>query len=278
MSASGSTRIFTALVGIPLFVAPMFLGELWFTLLITIVSLFALFELYKLQSRLSWRPNVPLGLFLAAVIVLRHDITLVNSTIVAPGVLLLLVFLVMEAARKGPDGNVLARVGGTLTGVIYPALFLSFLPMIRNGLEKSLSSTEAFLVVLLMIVLIWICDSAAYYSGRAIGKTPLAPAISPNKTVEGAIGGIIGTLLAAVLAKIFLLTFLSWMDIMAFALIASVVGQLGDLVESSIKRSVDVKDSGALLPGHGGFLDRFDSIILATPVYYLYLTVATDYL
>ena len=273
MSGSGSTRIFTAIVGIPLFITPMYLGGIWFTLLIAVVAAFAQIELYRLQSHLSWKPNVSAGLILGAVLILRADIEFAT-----PVVLLLLVFLVLESSRQGPAGNPMARVGGTLTGVVYPALFLSFLPLIRSGLEESFGATEAFSITLFMIALIWICDTTAYYAGRAAGKTQLAPEISPNKTVEGAVAGVAGALIAAVAARFLFFPFLSWMDVSAFALIASVIGQLGDLVESSFKRSAKVKDAGSMLPGHGGFLDRFDSIILATPVYYLYLIMATDYL
>ncbi|HMB91293.1 MAG TPA: phosphatidate cytidylyltransferase, partial [Rhodothermales bacterium] len=111
----------------------------------------------------------------------------------------------------------------------------------------------------------------AYYTGKSIGKTPLAPSISPKKTWEGAIGGGIGAVLAAVVLKLTLLGFLAWPHVIVMALICGVVSQVGDLMESRIKRSVGAKDSGTLLPGHGGMLDRFDAMILAVPLVFLYL-------
>ena len=120
--------------------------------------------------------------------------------------------------------------------------------------------------------------SAAYYTGRAFGRTPLAPSISPKKTREGFAGGVVGAMIGAMGAQYLLFPFLTVFDALALGLIAGIVGQLGDLVESAMKRSADVKDSGALLPGHGGVLDRFDSLIVATPVYYVYLITCTSYL
>jgi len=119
--------------------------------------------------------------------------------------------------------------------------------------------------------LIWVTDTGAYYTGKSIGKHKFAPSISPNKTWEGTIGGLVAAILAAVAFKLFILAFLTWTDVFALALLGGFWGQLGDLLESAVKRSADVKDSGSLLPGHGGVMDRFDSLIFTAPMYYLYL-------
>jgi phosphatidate cytidylyltransferase len=123
---------------------------------------------------------------------------------------------------------------------------------------------------------IWAADTLAYVAGRALGKHKLAPSISPKKTWEGFIGGIVGAVLVGVALKYTWLGYLAWPHVIVLALIGGIVGPLGDLAESGFKRSVGVKDSGNVLPGHGGLLDRFDALILTAPLYYLYLAYATD--
>ena len=123
-----------------------------------------------------------------------------------------------------------------------------------------------------LIVLIWVADTAAYYTGKSMGRHHLAPTISPKKTWEGSIGGVLGAFLAAAAVKLFVLEFLGWLDVGALALIGGAWSQVGDLVESTFKRAAGVKDSASILPGHGGILDRFDSLIVAAPLYYLYLS------
>lgn len=121
------------------------------------------------------------------------------------------------------------------------------------------------LVVLLVLVLVWIADTAAYFVGRAWGRRRLAPAISPGKTWEGAAGGLIGALLYAIIIAFF--TDLgAWLALVATALLLGMVSIVGDLFESAVKRQAGVKDSGSLLPGHGGILDRIDSATAALPV------------
>ncbi|TDI73392.1 MAG: phosphatidate cytidylyltransferase [Bacteroidetes bacterium] len=270
---SGAKRIITAIVGIPLVIGPMYAGGIWFILFIALVVAAGQFELYKIQSKKSWSPASILGIAAGILIVLRSVIDPFQSILIA-----LLITLFLMVILWGGNGDPLSRVGEILSGLVYPALFLSFLPIMRNGMEVIVGARDAFGITLMMFVLIWVCDSAAYYSGRAFGETPLAPTISPKKTWEGSIGGVAGAMAAVVGAKYFLFPILTWTDVVAFGLIAGVIGQLGDLVESAIKRSVNVKDSGNLLPGHGGVLDRFDSLTLATPAYYLYLVTCTTYL
>ena len=119
----------------------------------------------------------------------------------------------------------------------------------------------------------WVSDTGAYFAGRFLGPfvpAKLWPAVSPKKTWIGSIGGLVGSVLALVVAKLWYLPMLSWVDVFAIAIPANILGQLGDLVESLIKRSVGVKDSGVLLPGHGGMLDRIDALLLVVPYVYAY--------
>lgn len=126
-------------------------------------------------------------------------------------------------------------------------------------------------VVLTILLLAWIGDTGAYFAGRFLGKHKLYPEVSPKKTWEGAVGGLAGSVAAVAVMKVVRLHDLSWLDVVLIAVPGGILGQLGDLVESLIKRSVGVKDSGALLPGHGGMLDRIDAVLFIAPYVYLYL-------
>lgn len=123
-----------------------------------------------------------------------------------------------------------------------------------------------------MFLGIWICDCCAYFFGMAYGKNKIYPSVSPNKSWEGTIAGIFGSLIVYLIAfKFNVINFFNFWDYLAMALITGIFGQLGDFVESKIKRTIDVKDSSNLLMEHGGVLDRFDSLALAAPIFLLYL-------
>jgi len=124
--------------------------------------------------------------------------------------------------------------------------------------------------IFLVLLIVMAADTGAYFIGSLIGRTKLYPAISPNKSWEGSLGGIAGSLLGAILAKIWFFNELASVDVVLVGVLLSVVGQLGDLFESLLKRSFGVKDSGTLIPGHGGLLDRLDSLLFAFPMAYFY--------
>ena len=124
---------------------------------------------------------------------------------------------------------------------------------------------------MLFLAIIWIGDSSAYHVGKAWGKRKFAPILSPNKTWEGALGCAVGSLIGAFFFKVLLLPELSFKHLFFLTVFTSAVGQLGDLAESMIKRSVRIKDSSNLIPGHGGILDKADSLFFAAPVFYYYL-------
>ena len=141
------------------------------------------------------------------------------------------------------------------------------------GFQNLLAARENSLFILfLALFIVWATDSGAYFVGRKFGKTKLIPSVSPNKTVEGSLGGIVSAVVVA-LIMVFLYPkqapSISLLHLVILAAIFSVVGQIGDLVESSLKRHFGVKDSGKILPGHGGILDRFDSLIFVFPMMHL---------
>ena len=127
------------------------------------------------------------------------------------------------------------------------------------------------LLLLAIFIFIWVNDTGAYLVGSRWGKRRLAPSISPKKSVEGSIGGLILVLLSAVVLRLLLFPELSWLRILLIATVVAIFGTIGDLFESSLKRQAGVKDSGKLIPGHGGILDRIDSLLLAVPAVYLLL-------
>ena len=124
--------------------------------------------------------------------------------------------------------------------------------------------------IFLLLGIIFIGDISAYYVGSYLGRHKLSPAVSPGKTVEGALGGVTGNLLAGAIGKYFFLPNLTWAPAILFFLVAGIAGQFGDLFESEFKRASRIKDSGGILPGHGGFLDRIDALLFASPVAYLF--------
>jgi phosphatidate cytidylyltransferase len=147
-----------------------------------------------------------------------------------------------------------------------------------RGAEGALGEEGAFWLTVIVVVAIWASDTFAYFTGRALGKHPLFPRISPKKTIEGSVGGVVGAVVIVAVLKVALepSLVLSWGDAAVIGLICGALGQLGDLVESMMKRSVGVKDSGRYLPGHGGMLDRIDAMLIAIPLVVLYLDWVRD--
>ncbi len=149
-------------------------------------------------------------------------------------------------------------------GTIYLPGFLGYLILIRN-----IPGGTSFILLLLLIV--WLGDAGAYYVGRLIGKRKLHVKVSPNKTIEGAIGGLIASLIGGGLAKLAFLPIFSWKEIFVLSFLSGLFGQLGDLTESMFKRSAGIKDSSQLIPAHGGLFDKLDGVAFAAPVFYYYL-------
>jgi phosphatidate cytidylyltransferase len=170
--------------------------------------------------------------------------------------------------RFGEMTTTSARLAAAITGIVYAGVMLTFL-----ALPKRDFGAHGGDVVILILLVAWIGDTGAYFAGRFLGKTKLYPAVSPKKTWAGAIGGLAGSFAAVAVAKLTRLEQLAWIDVALIAIPGGILGQLGDLVESLIKRSVGVKDSGTLLPGHGGMLDRIDAVLFIAPYTYLYLTL-----
>jgi phosphatidate cytidylyltransferase len=205
--------------------------------------------------------GVALGLALAASIyhgqATAQLITLAGVTIVG-----FTFFLV----RYGELNTAGARFGTTMAGALYVGVLLTFLALLKRRPDGRHGEW-----VFLTLTLTWFGDTAAYFVGRAFGRHKLYPAISPGKTVEGAVGGLVGSVLAIVIAKAWYLsgTLAIW-DCLVLGVLAGALGQIGDLCESMIKRAHGVKDSGFIIPGHGGVLDRVDALLFTGPFVFAY--------
>ena len=155
--------------------------------------------------------------------------------------------------------------------LMFMAVYANWLPMHMLGIR--LLDNGAWLL-LSVFIMVWVCDSGAYFSGRFFGKHKMSPQLSPKKTVEGAIGGVLLTILAAFIVNHFVTIATAWWAVTVLALLAAIGAIVGDLFESYLKRSFGVKDSGNILPGHGGFADRFDSFIMVAPLALCYFQLA----
>lgn len=173
--------------------------------------------------------------------------------------------LVGSLARPEPIHGAATRAGWLIAGPIYVGGLMATLMLLHDR-----ESGGAW--VLLTMFLSWVSDTTAYFSGRAFGRRKLYPSISPKKSVEGALGGLVGSVLGAVVLSQTLLPMLPVVDAVVLGLVAGALGQMGDLFASLLKRSTGVKDSGSILPGHGGILDRADALMFTSATTWAYVT------
>lgn len=268
-------RVLTALVGIPLAMAAVFyLPRPGFFLLLLVLAEILAWELAQLaERRAPGGPHWVLMLLvpLAAILmtrVPRHgelESGALASVIAVPLLLSLVVGAIVVVSRV-PIVHAAEALGLLSFGTAYLAVPVVSLAYLR--------SVDPWLVVLLVAV-VWCGDTAAFYCGRAFGRRKLAPVISPNKTWEGAVAGFLAGLAAAAVWSVGRFESIGWEPLVVAAVIA-IAAQVGDLVESVLKRSAGIKDSGRLLPGHGGLLDRMDALLFAAPTLAAILLLAGE--
>lgn len=212
-------------------------------------------------------PAIFLGLAILAVIVLTYY----SRWEILIGLSLCLLLSLTALSLSLPLDQAAKSLAFSILGVVYLYLF-TFWVLIRQLPEVTgydYASGGHWMVSLFLIV--WSCDTAAYFGGKGLGKHKLAPVISPHKTREGAAFGLLGAIFAAVVIHYVFFTNLRLTDLLVVALLVAILGQIGDLFESLLKRSAQLKDTSTLIPGHGGVLDRFDSLLFVSPWVYLYL-------
>lgn len=252
-------RVRTSAIFVPILVGIAWPGGWLFAGFISLVSVAALVELAALLRRLG-RPMyrwaaLPIGALIPLVVHLGG----LPRTVGWP--FLAVVGLALTLRRR--TGR-LGATAMTVLAIAYVPFLLGHLVLLRDGD----AATGGRAAVLLLFALTWACDTFAYLVGRAFGRHRLWPRISPNKTREGALGGAVASVLAAIGAQQLFFTSISLPEAAGVGLVVSVVLQIGDLFESRLKRKADVKDSSSALPGHGGVLDRFDSMLFGAPVLY----------
>lgn len=255
-------RLYTAAALIPaVYVIIAYLAPWALTLLLIAVGSIALVEFYQIcfQSRFN-RLAVGVGLAAFVLVVAHNHLSLALAHLVVASVLVVSIAVSISSGRTNHRWKDILI---TLSGVLYIGVPLSTVVSTR-----SLPAGE-FLVLFLAVVT-WASDTGAYYAGTLLGTHPLLPSVSPKKTIEGVLGGLALAVGAALLAQWWFASRLSPSDAVILGILLTVTGLLGDLFESVIKRWTGVKDSGGILPGHGGMLDRLDSLLFTAPTFYYY--------
>jgi phosphatidate cytidylyltransferase len=272
-------RVASALVLAPVAVACIWFGDAALAALVACAAAAGAWEFYRMVAGAGAgvRPFARTGIAIAGVLpILVHAQTLgVVRVPLTAGVFLTLALLGASVWRRGVDGRPLLAVATTLLGVAYVAVPLSYGYALRN-FPYAVGRAAGTAVLLLPVLGTWASDVGAYFAGRAIRGPKLLPSVSPGKTVAGAVGGLVATAVVAVLYERYALRPYAQLAFLpgralAFGLAVSAAAQLGDLVESLLKREAGVKDSSNLIPGHGGVLDRVDSLLFVLPVSYVLL-------
>ncbi|GEO03329.1 phosphatidate cytidylyltransferase [Adhaeribacter aerolatus] len=261
-------RVLTGILGGAVFIGSIWFNEWTFGALFLGLTVLGMLEFYKIIAARGFEPNHNIGLILGAglyvlVFLIQKEFIAASVLFVLPPVMLLC--LVAELYRKKQQPFI--NIALTLLAVMYVAM--PFTLLILLGFPDDYYSWH---IILGTIFLIWAADTGGYIFGRTFGRTKLFERISPGKTWEGWLGGTLLCLGVAYLLSLYFqdLDLAAWIGI---GLIVSVFGVIGDLVESMLKRSMQIKDSGSLLPGHGGILDRFDSLLMITPFVVAFLKV-----
>jgi len=270
------SRVITAAIALPILIASILVPWLQplFVAITAAALIFGLYEFYVLARKKDMKPDVAAGfLGAAALFTIFYFATpdplqprLDVQTILLALIVLIIGTLIAAMLRGAPFDKMIATTGATILGVLYVALLGGHLVAVRNGFEQKLA---AHLLSFFFLVLMG-ADTGAYYTGRAIGKRKLAPKISPGKTWEGVIGGIIAALALATAAHFWFFRELPLKWALPLASVMTVLGILGDLTESALKRGAGAKDAAKILPGHGGALDRLDSLLFNAPLIYYF--------
>jgi phosphatidate cytidylyltransferase len=265
-------RVLTALCGIPLLVIAVWfdIPISWFTVLAAILGVLAALEFYRITGVSKTVPLACFGMVWTLLFIVRpcfpEEMEL--HLLMVSAVALSLIMLVFLPKKEG----LFSSWAGMLGGMLYIGWMLSYLVALRLEPGTAAFPQAGRDFVFLALFATFGSDTAAYFIGRAFGRHKLAPQISPGKTWEGAIAGVFGGVIISLLFTLEtpLQLPLSYGQAILLGALVSVFGQLGDLVESLLKRNCKVKDSGSLMPGHGGILDRIDSVLFAGVIVYLY--------
>lgn len=272
------TRLLTAAVALPILlgsiILPLWIPEsIWLFVFIAVLAIAAgLFEFYSLTKKLELKADASVGYLGATALLVAF---IFDAPSKAPDLLMIAMalfiaaVLVTQTFRFQKDfTKMLTGIGVTILGVFYLSFLGGFLIATRVGFEHAPGVSSKLL--LFFLVVLFGSDSGAYFSGKAFGKHKLAPKISPGKTVEGLVGGVLAAAGCAALCTWLFFPELHYQYSIPLAVVMAVVGVLGDLAESAMKRGSGAKDTANILPGHGGILDRLDSLLLNAPILYYF--------
>lgn len=270
-------RLLTAVIAIPLLIYIFWLGGPWALGLIVLVNLLGLDEFFGLMEGKGMIPLRLPGLLSGTLLVIIAYVS--NEYYMTITLTLAILVVLISQMTRADIKSAITGISATLFAIVYVSFLLSHALLMRN-IEKEIDGRPGlsdyqrwdtdlgFFLVIYTLVATFLADAGAYFAGRAYGKRPLAPRISPKKTVEGFIGGVITASIGSMLCGIVFGSPFPWYFELTLGLVLGAAGTLGDLAESLVKRDADIKDAGSLLPGHGGLLDRLDSILFTFPVCY----------
>lgn len=259
------SRVISALIALALVIPPIVWGGFWgISIVVMVVMTVAVYEFAGLSRTVKRNDllvmEVLMSLALYWSMLLLPGMGVLSGALVALSVCLFHLFRMQEIETAGP------QLMGSLAAVFYAPMLLATVPLIGqfpNGVKW----------LFFLMIVTWSGDTGAYFAGRRFGKTKLYPKVSPGKSVEGVIGGALAAILLTLGARFTFFPELTWIHCLVLAPVADLAGVCGDLVESLFKRSAGVKDSGTIFPGHGGMLDRIDSLLFTGPVVYLWLAM-----
>tara|TARA_Y100001960_G_scaffold321892_1_gene397411 strand:- start:299 stop:1108 length:810 start_codon:yes stop_codon:yes gene_type:complete len=261
MSGQKKSRTLINILGIPFLISAIYFGGFYFSTLIYLAILIGILEFRRIcKGKEIYIQLIPIFIALILIILNPYNIELLFIISILIGT--------YEIFRK--KENPISNIGTTIFTIVWVCFFMNYIILIRNIPEQGM------LLTFVMFLSVWICDTLAFFFGSKFGEKKILPKISPNKTWFGSIAGFIGVLVFNFILLKFNILYqenynFTVFDVLNFSIIFGIIGQLGDFLESMIKRELNVKDSGTILQGHGGVLDRMDSLILAAPCYYIYL-------
>ncbi len=268
------TRVLSAVIFIPVPLILLIIGGFAWGVLIAIAAGIGAYEYYKMGLARGYKPQTVAGVAASVVLCLGLGLgwPMIGLGIAA---LAVLAMAALEVRRQNPSGSI-ANMAVGVFGLIYVGGFLSHAVLIRNYLE---TDAEGIFFMLIALAASMLCDTGAYFVGRAYGRRKLIPGVSPGKTVEGTLGGIASGIITVcvikLIAGIFMEVPFGWGLAILLGGLITIAGVIGDLVESMMKRDAGVKDSGNVIPGHGGLMDRLDALLWAVPAtYYFAIWVA----
>jgi phosphatidate cytidylyltransferase len=277
-----SVRVIVGIIGIPLIILIASIGNHYFLVLCVLLSFFCMNEFYNLFEKPKKEPSVItkwaggfsfhkiVFLLISSLIVICFYFQKFNFVLIL--YFIMFVYLIIDEVFKSDKH--FEAIGSWMLSIVYISTPFGLLSLMDSN--KFMFTYDANYAILCLI-LVWVSDTFAFFGGRKFGRHKLAERISPKKTWEGSIIGFSFTILAGLAFKYFVYHEFSLIHIILISLIVGVFAQIGDLFESHLKRSVMIKDSSNLIPGHGGFLDRFDSILFSVPALYIYLYLRSIY-